>query len=155
MMPVVLPAPTFSGNCKGELAPLDRYTNFGLNFSCTSALTCAYASWLWVPPTSTSGCAAATLAITGDRSWVSAGYTCLNTVLMPAASNLARMLSAIRAENGSSSSAYAAVLGRSAAGSDSTQLANTSPDWTDAAAWTTNRFGSLSPNTHAPPPAAS
>src|SRR6266566_7970224 len=39
-MPFTFPAPTFEGNSTGELAPLDRYRNFGFAFSEIIALTC-------------------------------------------------------------------------------------------------------------------
>src|SRR6185312_4677377 len=66
MMPVVLALPTLSGNSTGELAPLDRNMNWGLNFSWTRLLTCPYASSLWVPPTSMSGLTATTFAMIGE-----------------------------------------------------------------------------------------
>src|SRR5262249_5883407 len=116
--PAVLFAPTLSGNSTGELAPLLMNSHFGLNRNWTIDLTCWYASSDWVPDTTTSGLAAATLAMIGVRSGVSAGYVASYTVLIPAASNFAFTLSAIGLANGSSSDGYAAVFGRWSAGRD-------------------------------------
>src|SRR3954465_6931373 len=54
-MPSTFFAPTLLGNSAGSFGPFEKKTNFGLNFSWTSALICAYASLFWVPPTTRSG----------------------------------------------------------------------------------------------------
>src|ERR1035437_2572821 len=90
-----------------------------------------------------------------EKTWVSAGQTCLYTVLIPAASKRARMFSAMGAANGSSSSVYAAVLGRALAGSERIQSANTSPDFVVGAGWTKNRLCRFCAKTAGPPPAGS
>ena len=72
-MPLTLAGPTLLGNSTGELAPFERNRYLGLNLSWIMALTCEYASADWVPATTMSGLAAATLATMGVRSAVSGG----------------------------------------------------------------------------------
>ena len=74
---------------------------------------------------------------------------------MPAASNFARIASAIGEAKGSSSDTYAAVFGRALAGSDMTQLTKGSPHASTGAGWTKKTFGSLASNIWGPPPAGS
>src|SRR5439155_15881946 len=94
-MPLTLFAPTFDGNSTGELAPFDRYRNFGLKFSEIIDLICAEASSDCVPPTHMSGLVAATGETVGVKFVASGWYIVLATVWMPAASNFACIASAI------------------------------------------------------------